>query len=146
MHIYQTDRQDGDSGLVKACIQLDITVYLPNADALGTLEIALANNNINIHDYINVSEALSLAVANGDIKFENVTAGAATVSVANGNVAGLLHELQGALTSTTARGDIDIRVLSLNVAELAKITLTSSYGTVTSQFVCTLCLFRELAG
>lgn len=119
---------------------------MPNADALGTLEIALANNNINIHDYINVSEALSLAVANGDIKFENVTAGAATVSVANGNVAGLLHELQGALTSTTARGDIDIKVLSLNVAELAKITLTSSYGTVTSQFVCTLCLFRELAG
>ncbi|KAL9547643.1 hypothetical protein MBANPS3_006061 [Mucor bainieri] len=103
-------RADEDYNRQDGCVSIDISVRVPNAAALSTLGISLANNGVSLGKDLTF-EHLAISIANGYVEFEEgISSGITAFAVANGHVSGKINTLSNDLTSSVANGHNEIVV------------------------------------
>ncbi|KAI8150250.1 hypothetical protein BJV82DRAFT_586468 [Fennellomyces sp. T-0311] len=114
----------------RPCLQLDITVTLPDPTVLDRLNIGVVNNVITLADAgLVFSKSLSLATANGRIVTNGVSAGDIALSTANGRIDGDIKTFSGkSLVASVSNGSALVNVTT--ITDTADIRVSTANGIV----------------
>ncbi|KAI9486055.1 MAG: hypothetical protein EXX96DRAFT_29546 [Benjaminiella poitrasii] len=116
--------QDYDNS--NACASLNIVIRVPDAAALKSLNLGLANNQVTIAQGLAFDE-FHASLANGNIDFsDGISTGSGSISLANGNIDGVVNILKNNFIVSMANGNTKIAIKKITPDNEDGVTIKTS--------------------